>query len=322
MTRYRRGIASSSLKDENIFVLKCPPLIGEMFPLEKIIHPVGSYYPSPYEWIWKTCEDAYTVTWKLDAKREIVGLRVRLRQMLEISMGFCPHLRCQLSNITNANEDGLCPKNLCYTKLENGASSFGACCFTDGEFNSGGLIGYYNKTQHIAKPIYKKSRVILGDKVGGTDESYASFINANVIYPGIIATQCPMTNTVLDVAQMIQEQNISLWIQLSPSSEYKRSTSDCLVLPNALTDLSSQQFSVMQTNLSHIGIKSPSTSILAQSVHIHSSPHSGVEVCASRACGPDHVMQHIWYRGWKDFDVPPDEDFEVVGATTCSISPK
>ena len=308
MKRYRRGTASS-VKDENIFVLKCPATIGESFPLNKITHPVGNYYPSPHEWIWKSCEDAYTVTWKLDEKREVVGLRVRLKQMLEISMGFCPHLRCQLSNVTNPKEDGLCPQNLCYTKLENGASSFGACCFTDGTFNSGQLIGYYNKTQHAAKPIYKKSRVVLGGEIGGSDESYASFINANVVHPGIIATQCPMANTLLDVAQMIKEQNISLWIQLSPTFESKRSSSDCLVLPNALTDLSAQQFSVMQTNLSHIGIKSLSTSILAQSLQFHSSPlppGGGGEVCP-----PDHVMQHIWYRGWKDFDVPPDEDFEV-----------
>lgn len=304
MNRYR---TASSVKDENIFVLKCPATRGESFPLKKVIHPVGNYYPSPNEWIWKSCEDAYTVTWKLDAHRDVVGLGVRLKQMLEISMGFCPHRRCQLSNVTNQKEDGLCPQNLCYTKLENGAHSFGACCFTNGTFNSGELLGYYNKTQHAAKPIYKKSRVVLGGEVGGSDESYGSFINANVVHPGIIATQCPMTNTLLDVAQMIKEQNISLWIQLSPSSESKRSSSDCVVLPNALTDLSSQQFSVMPTNLSLFGIKSLGTSILAQSLQIHSSPlQPGGEVCP-----PDHVMQHIWYRGWKDFDVPPEEDFEV-----------
>lgn len=46
------------------------------------------------------------------------------------------------------------------------------------------------------------------------------------ILPNLIATQCPLTsypagfaNTILDAKQMIAEQDISLWIQLSPYSE-------------------------------------------------------------------------------------------------------
>lgn len=165
---------------------------------------------------WPSCEDAYQYTWSLDKGKDLVAVATSDREKLARSMGFCPHNRCQLSNLTSTGVDGRCPANLCYTKLENGARSFGACCFVDGAFNSGQLIGYYNKTQHTPKPIYKKYRVILGDKTGGLDESFNSFINANEIHDRLIVTQCPLESTVLDVQQMLVEQNVTLWIQLAP----------------------------------------------------------------------------------------------------------
>jgi hypothetical protein len=126
----------------------------------------------------------------------------------------------------------MCPKGLCYTKIENGSPSYGACCFSAGGlFNDGKLIGFYNKTQPTPKPIYKQSRVVLGQPLRrsvGTiqpplDESFDSFINANQIYPGLIATQCPLAqrpggteNTVDDVKRMIIENDIRMWVQLAP----------------------------------------------------------------------------------------------------------
>jgi hypothetical protein len=112
---------------------------------------------------------------------------------------------------------------LCYTKLENGRPSFGACCFTEGFFESQELLGYYNRSQVTPKPIYKKNRVVLGGNIN--DTSLKSFINANEIAPGLIAAQCPMTaypngfaNTVEDMKVMLVEQNVRIWIQLSPAS--------------------------------------------------------------------------------------------------------
>lgn len=325
-----------SLKDESIFVLKCPSQNErELFPLDRIPYPIGSYYDLPSEWIWKSCEDANSVTWKVDKDQEIVGVSVKLKLMLEISMGFCPHLRCQLSNLTNAGESGNCPQNLCYTKLENGAPSFGACCFVNGAFNDGELIGYYNKTQRAPKPIYKRSRIVLGDKIGGKDESYASFINANMIYPGIIASQCPMPNTLLDIKQMIIEQNVSLWIQLAPfsSSGNFQQANDrnptCLVLPNALQRLFPEQFSVSPLDL---GIKlnlSVNSSVIAQTMHIRlATSFEEIALCvpselnscaAPQSPSPDiYSMEHIWYHHWEDFGVPPDDDFQVTLIRTNS----
>ena len=58
------------------------------------------------------------------------------------------------------------------------------------------------------------------------DTSEESFINANEIFPGLIAAQCPMTsyphefaNTVEDMKRMLVEQDVRLWVQLSPASQ-------------------------------------------------------------------------------------------------------
>lgn len=83
--------------------------------------------------------------------------------------------------------------------------SFGACCFHDGVYlsglillnklillifflivnhtnyfyNLGKLIGYYNKSQPIPKPIYLNNRIILGKNP--LDTSFYHFINANQV---------------------------------------------------------------------------------------------------------------------------------------------
>jgi len=110
-------------------------------------------------------------------------------------MGFCPHRRCQLSSLHNSPKPGVCPQGLCYTKLEDGAPTYGACCFDeDGEggregwregaslslitpisptslplsfpsglFSSGDILGYVDLLRQTPKPIYKRNRVVLGE---------------------------------------------------------------------------------------------------------------------------------------------------------------
>lgn len=190
---------------------------------------------------WNSCNDAYEFTWSNDFYSDLVGVTAIDRTKLARSMGFCPQNRCQLFNLTNSIKDGQCPDSLCYTKVENGGLSFGACCFKNGEFNYGELIGYFNKTTWTPKPIYKKSRIVLADPTL-KDESYVSFINANRIHDGIIATQCPMHNTINDVKRMIVEQNTTLWVQLAPFSTSlnpfqnvyngRDLKTDCAVFPN------------------------------------------------------------------------------------------
>jgi len=87
--------------------------------------------------LWASCGDAYDYTWMTDISHDITALSLRDRTKMSRSMGFCPHRRCQLTDLGNAHNDGQCPENLCYTKLERGSGSYGACCFRDGLFNSG-----------------------------------------------------------------------------------------------------------------------------------------------------------------------------------------
>ena len=209
--------------------------------------PLFPLHQSPHD--WKSCHDAYSYSWTKDFKKEVIALSSRDSAKMINSMGFCPQNRCQLYNLTATGIDGMSPEGLCYTKVENGGLSYGACAFHNGVFNAGVLIGYYNKTQHTPKPIYKKSRIVLGNKRGklaGSDESIESFINANEIYPGLIGTQCSLAsrpagfqNTVDDVKRMIVENNITLWVQLAPSGLenfyvndiYTPGTANCGVFP-------------------------------------------------------------------------------------------
>jgi len=298
---------------------------------------------------WSSCSDAGEYTWSI-TQDDLSAISIVDKTKLARSMGFCPHNRCQLGNLTNARNDGHCPANLCYTKLENGGRSFGACCFIDNEFNSGALIGYYDKTQHAPKPIYKKSRIILGDSIGGTDESYNSFINANQIHPHIIATQCPLSNTVGDVLQMLVEQNISLWIQLAPFEDPSNPhhTSQCTMSPAAFAQAS------MALNTSHVSIqnlqqipnlefglqqatfsvdkftaqfhsartrnngKHTSTAEMSQNVEDSVNGDSGVHggsfdtiITREDSAVRTQDVTSIWYNNWKDFTIPAAEDEQV-----------
>lgn len=305
---------------------------------------------------WPSCSDAGEYTWSMK-QDDLSAISAVDKTKLARSMGFCPHNRCQLGNLTNARNDGNCPANLCYTKLENGGRSFGACCFINNEFNSGSLIGYYDKTQHAPKPIYKKSRIILGDVIGGTDESYESFINANQIHPNLIATQCPLSNTVGDVLRMLVEQNISLWIQLAPFVDPTdpHHTSQCTMSPatfaQAWMQLNNSRTSIenlQQISNSEFGLQQPTFSVDKFTAIFHkpnirnSKKHTNnAEITLnedenisgdsiSHADFMDTVISNevsavrsqnvtsIWYNNWKDFTIPAAEDEQVQNMMTIS----
>lgn len=137
---------SHSKPSKDIFLAPCPQRPARLYPQEQ----------APQQ--WRSCGDSYEHTWMADYGRNIVALRLRDRQKLARSMGYCPHSRCQLDNLTAHSGSsssgagaGSCPAGLCYTKVESGALSFGACCYdSSGIFNSGELFGVYNRLQQIA----------------------------------------------------------------------------------------------------------------------------------------------------------------------------
>ena len=282
--------------------------------------------------LWPSCADALEYTWTTDTNGDIRGLRAQDRLKLTRSNGYCPHLRCQLGNISNADPTGSCPAGMCYMKLENAAVSFGACCFINGHFNSKQMIGYFNKTQPTPKPIYKTNRIVLGPDP--TDESYERFINANEVYPGIIATQCPLLgypdgfqNTLNDVKTMIIQQNISLWVSLAPVISETDVTIETLSSILATQSLKCNVFPLllMRENFGHVSMNSLkstdsggywniSYTLRAYVIREASSP----QIIFQR---PDdtmnwleieHRVEHLWYMRWKDFDIPVPGDEELV----------
>eukprot|EP00601_Ochromonadales_sp_CCMP2298_P031079 CAMPEP_0173348294 /NCGR_PEP_ID=MMETSP1144-20121109/13651_1 /TAXON_ID=483371 /ORGANISM="non described non described, Strain CCMP2298" /LENGTH=152 /DNA_ID=CAMNT_0014295919 /DNA_START=78 /DNA_END=533 /DNA_ORIENTATION=+ len=117
---------------------------------------------------WSACHDANEFTWDQDYSHDLAALspldRVkRLAQRASVRTTAASWATSPPPVPASAPIQGLC-----YTKLENGGKSFGACCFTEGAFNSGRLLGYADKCINNPKPIYKHSRVVLGDQVGGT----------------------------------------------------------------------------------------------------------------------------------------------------------
>jgi hypothetical protein len=213
-------------------------------------------FPARAPQMWRSCDDAYSVTWQHDIDQHIVRLPWELRMQLISTMGFCPHLRCQLGNVSHSPNYGMCPPGLCYTKLESGARSFGACCFdSQGIFESGNLIGVASKSQAVAKPIYKHSAVLLQSLFHNNQDDFCNcstedaskcspeeiicntehnslddvsmierhwltdhFINANRMFDGsLLITQCPHTSTIEhDIPLFIKQEDIHLWIQLAP----------------------------------------------------------------------------------------------------------
>jgi protein tyrosine phosphatase len=294
----------SFAKTRGIYLKKCHRHNGNDFV------PLYSLDQSPH--LWPSCHDAYDITWIYDPQRLLKGLSIKNRQKLAYSMGFCPHLRCQLGNITNGDFDGHCPAGLCYTKLENGSPSFGACCFINGTFNSGNLIGYFNKSQNAPKPIYKHSRVIINSVSSTSSEvdndSYERFVNANYLIKNpffrLIATQCPMRATLLDVRSMIIQENITLWIQLTSETQLfslDNKKYDCLLLPDAF---SSSEVELVEE-----------TEAKKELYHRFGEAFRFVKFRFSSAVSlsgslPSPVIHHIWYKGWEDFAAPASKDHE------------
>lgn len=324
---------------------------------------------------WITCDDAYTYTWSIDYKHELRALSRVEKLKLTLSTGYCPLKRCQLGNVSQTAPD-LCPPGLCFTRVENGSPSFGGCCFDNGSFVSGQLIGFVDKSQPIAKPIYAHSRVALrpfeslGEvkeidnriiesrvKSGSASMSsnynynavYSSFVNANEVYPGVIATQCPLSlltpgghrDTTQDVLHMIVQKRVKLWIQLSPSIErnfqnktlqlsfrdyYKDnlqggkcglfSIDHYLNSSTAASCAGEHHFSISDIEFAD-GFDPVNQSLtnmpqpyLNHSFHVKSCQDSKLS-CAVNESLTSKVI-HLWYPGWNDFLVPPHEDDEAI----------
>ena len=230
----------------------------------------------------------------------------------------------------------------------------------------GQVIGFYNKTQPAAKPIYKRSRIILGvhgqdaalvgryDYANTTarsmtreDESYRSFINANRIYPGIIATQCPLESTALDVLQMVVEQRVTLWIQLAPSAAAavrSSRSSTCKLFPEqySLQAVSSTEhaptgsvivdavrslatgeaaFNALSIDLRY---KDPMISLPDHDDAKREDDGHRPSSCDSSSSSSSRWSQHTLlierYLGWEDFELPPEAHHEVqtAAASHCS----
>lgn len=276
---------------------------------------------------WPACGDALEFTWTDDAHGFLSGLSASDRTKLGRSNGFCPQLRCQLGNVSNADSSGACPKGLCYSKLENGALSFGACCFTDGAFAAPRLVGYFDKSQPAPKPIYRLGRVVLGpDKA---DESRASFINANEVFPGVVATQCPLLNppeghadTLEDALLMVLEQRLSLWVSLAPVMLGENATIErmdamlaerraCNAFPLALMRRlgGSLQPSALGSSAQYLNLSYTVRGYLVDGRAQLERPSEGAAwtLLSQR-------VEHLWYLRWQDFAVPPPEDEALVAA--------
>jgi protein tyrosine phosphatase len=247
---------------------------------------------------WLSCGDAYEHTWIEDPDKHLPTLSTVNKLKMAKSMGFCPHRRCQLTNISNADAEGHCPSGLCYTKLENGSPSYGACCFIKGKFNHGNIIGFYEKCQATAKPIYKHSRIVLRSRATShlPEDSFERFINANRVHENLIATQCPMLATLRDIEQMIIQENISFWIQISSENQFSVNSpnKDCLLLPDAFQE-------VLNIPLE---INSVPSSSMSDSFRI-----TRFRFLSPR---PSHEITHVWYRQWEDFSVPLEKDSDSL----------
>lgn len=194
-----------------------------------------------------------------------------------------------------------------------GAASFGACCFTNGSFLAGQLIGYYDLLQATAKPIYSAHRVLLGKPVNDPSTSKETFINAHQLHAGLLVTQCPMLGTVAHIKRMVVEQRISRWLQIFNPTNSSR---DCHLLLNALLADSSVRTSAVLLN---------STDRL-QSIAVdicHADLMAGTEPVylpfVSDSCsGRVHHLDYTAYLHWEDFAVPApaDEPALLALATT------
>jgi len=169
------------------------------------------------------------------------------------------------------------------------------------------------------------------------DESYHSFINANRIHPGIIATQCPLENTVQDVLQMVVEQRVALWIQLAPSASSQSQT--CRLFPEGY-----KEYSLRTDSADHSQV--PTASVIAvhevrylpneeaafttlsidlwypspSSLHDDTKRESDENrptYSASR--WSQHTLLVERYLHWEDFEVPSEDHHKVAAQLRPTI---
>eukprot|EP01039_Chlorochromonas_danica_P010052 gene10052-11123_t len=279
-----------------------------LFPLEE----------DPLSWL--SCHDAYEYTWSVDPDGLLAGLSADLKIRLARSSGFCPHHRCQLSEVGNADREGRCPQGLCYSKVEHGAVSFGACCFRNGTFETQRLLGYYDKLSPTPKPIYRAHRVLLQPANGTDDPSPEVFFNAHYLRDHLIASQCPLHSTVEDFKLMLVQQQVRRWLQIynppKPSAQPKPKPkpSPCLLLPEALRE-NDHRHGVWVEEVEEAGdgaavlhyrisfcFRNDPVSAVRQLL-----PFSTATTC-HRGGGAVHGLEYFVFRGWEDFLVPNESD--------------
>jgi len=277
----------------NIWIRGCKNIQGEgLFPL--------TAHPSQ----WLSCGyDAYEYTWDREGPNNWLLEDLSQLELLKLSrsMGFCPHLRCQLGELAESRTPGRCPEGLCYTRLQSGYPTFGACCFQeDGSFNSGELIGFYDLIRPIQKPIYKKNRIVLGDNL--IDESRESFINANEVFPGLIVTDCPQDTTLQQFKRMLSQYNVTLVIQMHPHRNAMPQTD-----PNFCA-MNPYHFSCRRPCFdwvtSYFGNQS---GLLSEGIEqLRSEDHPTMNYVQYNYSLFQKPLKHFWYYNWEDFSIPSD----------------
>lgn len=249
-------------------------------------------------------------------------------------MGFCPHLRCQLDSLSHSTEYNQCPAGLCYTKLEDGSLSYGACCFdSEGNFYSGNLIGVSNLSQPVAKPIYNHSRVIINDEENELESNlvnnnskniFSNFFNGNYLTHDLIATQCPLMESKETIYNLILQKKVKLWIQLSGPNQLSpfdlsnpnltnqfssnvRSGKNCHLLPSLFSSIEFNNrvkilsfFPFSSNNMEEGGVYKM---LFYSSNKIDSIETSYVE---------GHELTFIWYPYWKDFSNPSNKYLNIL----------
>eukprot|EP01038_Epipyxis_sp_PR26KG_P008834 gene8834-11925_t len=346
-------IALALLQNKYISALSSPAHPNPSFTKQGDIHinPCQNHKPfmlfpsniHPLQWV--SCGDAYEYTWSSDFSNQISGLNEIDRLKLSKSMGFCPNLRCQLDNVSGPRSDDICPVGLCYTKIENGGLSFGACCYHNNSFVNSQLIGYYNKSQQTPKPIYRHSRLILGSLNQSVTETYGyeTFINANFIYSNklnnnsrIIATQCPMNNTITDIKQMLLENNVSLWIALAPNAVLNRADNVSQEESRKCHNLPYYHFNIRKDNegVSNLEENSYVEELKGNNKIVYKFTLTGYSKNINNSIkyifySPPHLenwrkhsmnVTYVWYSNWQDFHVPPVEDEQSIYSFASSAA--
>ena len=163
---------------------------------------------------WAACESESTFVWG-EHSLQLSGLSDINRRKLDLSSGFCPHARCQVPQGPHESSSTPSSSSVCLPEAQGERGA----CFEDNAFVRGEIIAYMSKMRPGYRPIYKNShRVVLGT-AAPDDVREEVFINAAEIFPGLIASQCPLTESITnaqDVMQLILERRVALWVQLAP----------------------------------------------------------------------------------------------------------